>query len=186
MATNTQFKGRLIAFPISVVAAFVTMGILRVVLSDRLKEILLDADNGWFSIHTLMWIALFIGLGELVLRYSYASDEEKQLRRGYLQTNGTLLSEQALSDIRAAVYSSRYRERCFLPRMIIRTIDQYKTNKKLDQASSILNTSLELYLHEIDLRYSILRIYHMAHPVSGIYRNRDGDYARAGICRCSG
>ena len=161
MATNTnfnsQFKGRLIVFPISILAAIVAIGVMRMTLSPRFQEILLDADAGYFTIQTIMWVMLFIGLGELVLRYGYASDEERQLRRGYLDTNGALLTNETLSDIRAAVYSSRYRERCFLPRMIIRTIDQYKTNNKVDQASSILNTSLELYMHEIDLRYSILR-----------------------------
>jgi biopolymer transport protein ExbB/TolQ len=157
MKKDSQFLGRLIVFPISVFAAIVTIGVLRAVLSPRLKEIILDADAGFFTIHTIMWVTLFIGLGELILRFGYASDEERQLRRGYLQSDGSLLTDQGLSDVRAAVYSSRYRDRCFLPRMIIRTIDQYKTNNKVDQASSILNTSLELYMHEIDLRYSILR-----------------------------
>ena len=41
--------------------------------------------------------------------------------------------------------------------MISRTIDQFRVSGNEDQAISVLNSSLELYMHEIDLRYSMLR-----------------------------
>lgn len=34
---------------------------------------------------------------------------------------------------------------------------QFQSSRSIEQANSLLNSSLELYLHEIDLRYSMLR-----------------------------
>lgn len=158
MHGQTQVFGRLIVFPLSIAAAVVLIGVMRNTLSERYQEILMDADAGYITIQNFMWVALFIGLGELILRYNSASDEVRQLKRGYLETyDDMMLDREALKNIRSNVYSSRYGKRCFLPQMIMRTIDQYNTNQQVDQASAILNSSLELYMHEIDLRYSLLR-----------------------------
>jgi biopolymer transport protein ExbB/TolQ len=104
-----------------------------------------------------MWVALFIGFGELFLRWSAASDEESQLKRGYLPTDGQQLNSDLLGRIKEGITSRRFGRAAFLPRMISRTIDQYTVSGKEDQAISVLNSSLELYMHEIDLRYSLLR-----------------------------
>ena len=36
-------------------------------------------------------------------------------------------------------------------------VTQFQTNRSVEQANAILNSSLELFLHEIDLRYSMVR-----------------------------
>jgi biopolymer transport protein ExbB/TolQ len=45
----------------------------------------------------------------------------------------------------------------FLPRLIQRVVTQVQTTGSVEQANALLNSSLELYLHEIDLRYSMIR-----------------------------
>ena len=45
----------------------------------------------------------------------------------------------------------------FLPRLIHRVVTQFQTTRSVDQANALLNSSLELFLHEIDLRYSMVR-----------------------------
>lgn len=150
---------RLIVFAVSIVAAVILIGVLRLTTGPEIQEILLDADAGFwpFTIQNFMWIALFVGFGELAMRWNAASEEEAQLRRGYLPDDGTLLTGDLLARIREGVARRKFGRDCFLPRMIIRTIDQYQLNRKEDQATSVLNASLELYMHEIDLRYSTLR-----------------------------
>ncbi len=150
---------RIFVFMIAVVAAIVFIGILRLVTGPTLQEILLDADSPvWpFTVQNIMWIALFIGFGELFLRWSAATDEERQLKRGYLPTDGRRLNDETMTKIRDGIVNRKYGLDCFLPRMIQRTIDQYSVSGKSDQAISVLNSSLELYMHEIDLRYSMLR-----------------------------
>ncbi len=150
---------RLFVFLLAILAAIITIGIIRFTLSPALQEILLDADASFwpFTVQNIMWVALFIGFGELFLRWSTASDEQSQLRRGYLPTGDEVLDMPLLNKIRDSIMSRRFGREAFLPRMITRTIDQYRISGKEDQAISVLNSSLELYMHEIDLRYSILR-----------------------------
>ncbi len=150
---------RLFVFLLAILAAIITIGIIRFTLSPALQEILLDADASFwpFTVQNIMWVALFIGFGELFLRWSAASDEQSQLRRGYLPTGNEVLDMGLLGKIKDSIMSRRFGREAFLPRMITRTIDQYRISGKEDQAISVLNSSLELYMHEIDLRYSILR-----------------------------
>ncbi len=159
MSTKVSTIRRLVVFLLSVLAAIVFIGILRFTMSPMLQEILLDADaTFWpFTVQNVMWVALFIGFGELFLRWSAASDEQSQLKRGYLPTDDRQLDVATLVQIKESISSRRFAKSAFLPRMITRTIDQYRVSRKEDQAISVLNSSLELYMHEIDLRYSILR-----------------------------
>ncbi len=159
MSTKVSAVRRLVVFLLSVFAAIVLIGILRYTTSEVLQEILLDADaDFWpFTVQNVMWVALFVGFGELFLRWSSASDEQSQLKRGYLPTDDRKLGPETLEKIRAGIANRKYGKQAFLPRMITRTIDQYSVSGKSDQAISVLNSSLELYMHEIDLRYSILR-----------------------------
>jgi biopolymer transport protein ExbB/TolQ len=159
MNKHSNLFKRLFVFLLSVVAAIVFIGILRIVLGDTLKEILLDADAGYwpFTVQNIMWVALFIGFGELFLRWSASVDEEGQLKRKYLPTDGRRLDSELIEKIRDGIQNRKYGRDCFLPRMIHRTLDQYTVSGKSDQAISVLNSSLDLYVHEIDLRYSMLR-----------------------------
>ena len=159
MRKNSNLFKRLFVFLASIVAAIVLIGVLRVATGPTLQEILLDADSSFwpFTVQNIMWVALFVGFGELYLRWSAASEEESQLKREYLPTDRRLLTGDTLSAIRTGIENRRFGIDCFLPRMIVRTIDQYQVTGKEDQANSVLNSSLELYMHEIDLRYSTLR-----------------------------
>ncbi len=55
----------------------------------------------------------------------------------------------------------------FLPRLIQRIVTQFQTTRSIDQSNVILNSSLELYLHEIDLRYTMIRYVVWAIPTLG-------------------
>ena len=156
--TDTLIK-RAFVFLVAIVAAIVLIGIIRFTTGPALQEILLDSDASFwpFTVQNIMWIALFIGFGELVLRWSAAKDEESQLARGYLPTDGRPLDMDLLTRIRDSIASRKFARNAFLPRLIGRTIDQYRVSGKEDQALGVMNASLELYMHEIDLRYSILR-----------------------------
>lgn len=158
-SNGTGWLRRLTVFLLSVLAAIVLIGVMRFTFGPTLQEILLDADAPFwpFTVQNVMWIALFIGFGELFLRWSAASDEQSQLKRGYLPTDDRKLDVDMLDKIKDSIKNRRFAKDAFLPRMITRTIDQYRISGKEDQAISVLNSSLELYMHEIDLRYSILR-----------------------------
>jgi len=156
---QTKFLRRVFVYFIAFIAAVVLIGIIKMTFGESLREILLDDDASFwpFTIQNIMWVALFFGFGELFLRWSAATDEENQLARKYLPTDSRKLDSETIEKIRYGIVNRKYGKEAFLPRMIQRTLDQYIVSRKTDQAISVLNSSLELYMHEIDLRYSMLR-----------------------------
>jgi len=75
MNNMTSLFRRIFVFTVAIVAALVTIGIIRVTASESLQEILLDADSDFwpFTVQNVMWISLFIGFGELFLRWAKTS-----------------------------------------------------------------------------------------------------------------
>ena len=111
-----------------------------------------------FSVQNVMWIVFFASLGELVVRYFGARIEEEQLKLGFLpEDSTTMLSAMERGNIFAAVSESRNADTCFLPRLIRRSIMQYETTKSIEHASSTVVANADIYLHEIDLKYNLLR-----------------------------
>ncbi len=111
-----------------------------------------------FSIQHLMWIIFFIGLSELWLRYLQGSLENHQLHRHYLpEDEKTVLQAQDLGSIYKYIRTSERDSILFLPRLIQRIVLQFQTTQSVSQANTLLNSSLDLYMHEIDLRYNMLR-----------------------------
>jgi len=159
MKNKANLFKRLFVFTVSIIAAIVLIGIIRVTAPPQIVEILLDGDASFwpFTIQNVMWVALCIGFGELFLRWSSAADEESQLKRDYLQIGNTLLNDDDLNKIIKRVAHRKYGQDAFLPRMITRTVNQFRISRSNEQATSVMNASLELYMHEIDLRYSTLR-----------------------------
>lgn len=149
---------------IAVVAALFALGVIVVLaltLPDHLAKTLLDKGAGGrfpFSVQTPMWIVFFVGLGELFARYASARSEERQLRMNYLpEDERTILVAEDLGGIYGALRQSPDLRKCFLPRLIDRCILQFQASRSSDQSASLLNTSVEMFIHEVDLHYNMLR-----------------------------
>ena len=93
---------RLIVFLLAILAAIIFIGLLKAFTGPMLQEILLDSDAGYWpwTVQNVMWVALFIGFGELFLRWSAASDEESQLKRGYLPPKDQPMNDALLVKIK--------------------------------------------------------------------------------------
>jgi len=143
-------------------------------LPDSVAAILIDRGRSTypFTVQNLMWLVFALGLGELIVRSRDALAEKAQLRKGYLpEDETTILQAQELRRLYAVTREEtaadgRYRGR-FLPRLIQRVVTQFQTNQSLEQANALLNSSLELFIHEIDLRYSMIRYVVWAIPTLG-------------------
>ena len=140
-------------------------------LPDNLASILIDRERSTYpvTVQNLMWLVAALGVGELFVRFRDASAERAQLRKGYLpEDETTILQGPELRTLYAATRGSRGTAgRRFLPRLIQRVVTQFQTNQSVDQANALLNSSLELFLHEIDLRYSMIRYVVWAIPTLG-------------------
>ncbi len=176
-ALDMPVRRRLISHPVvilvSLVLSVALIAVLQYVLPDAVAVILLDSDRATypFTVQNAMWIVFGVGLGELFVRARSARAERVHLGLGYLpEDETTILQAPELRRIYAqarASYEAGGREGGFLPRMIQRVILQFRTSRSIEQANALLNSSLELYLHEIDLRYSMVRYVVWAIPTLG-------------------
>lgn len=145
---------------LGVALALCFIALLHHTLPDGPAALLLDRGGLTypFSIQNGMWLVFFIALGEIAIRATAARVEKGQLSRGYLPEDPrTVLQADDLPPIyRRARAESRFAH-CFLPRLIERCILQFQTSRSIDQSALLLNTSLDMFLHEVDLRYGMLR-----------------------------
>lgn len=110
-----------------------------------------------FTVQNLMWLVFFGGLADLFVHYMRGSVEQKQVHKGLLpEDDQTMLRSEDLGSIYKSL-NNNDGEPHFLQRLVGRAILQFQSSRSVDQANSILNSSLELYQHEIDLRYNMIR-----------------------------
>jgi len=152
---------RLITFLICTITSMLFIALLARVLSLEAAEIVLDFGRSTWpvTVQTIMWVVFFIGLGELAIRWYSAWLEEEQIARNYLpEDEETVLRPgEDMTPIYQKVRASKYRTVCFVPRLIERCVLGYNLSRSADQTNSLLNSSLELFIHEIDLRYNMIR-----------------------------
>lgn len=125
-----------------------------------------DAAVMWFgplgdfplTIQFAEWIAFFVGLGEVMVRFRIAKAENAEAGLRFLpEDHATVLRGEDLEPIYRRVYESPGSDSRFLPRLVLSTIRSYRCSGTIDQANALMNSSLELFMHEIDLRYTVLR-----------------------------
>lgn len=174
MATALALKinARVLTVLVSLGAGALFIGSGTMLLGDSLaREILLGTaiagaggrDTGLgipypFTIQNLMWLMFFVGCGEIWTRI-------RQTNRDLEPVNARLLPEDPEKMLRASdlgpiyrrVNTAGYAEDAFLPRLINRTILQFQGSRSVNQANSLLNSTLELCQHEVELRYNMLR-----------------------------
>ena len=108
------------------------------------------------SIHTIIWLLFFIGLGRLLVRWREAGAEERELASDYLPPeDDIILTGEDLGQLYKRLRAAPKRR--FLPRLLERTVAQYQGNKSVSHAHTLLDSCLDLYLHELDLGYHIIR-----------------------------
>ena len=111
-----------------------------------------------YTIHNLMWLMFFLGCGEIWLRIRQAGREQAPIGDRLLPEDPEMmLRARDLGPVYRRVREGGYAEGTFLPRLIGRTILQFQSSRSVDQANSLLNSTLELCQHEIELRYNMLR-----------------------------
>ena len=162
--SNSRVIGVLVAILISsgIIGAFSFLLPLPEIGSDRifLSDILFDrgSTNYPWTIQNLMWLMLSVGLSEVILRFTRANSEIRQLETRLLpDDNASILRSKDLIPIyRRIMRSERYKNHR-LQRIILRAIQQFQISGSISQSNSLINSSLELMQHEIDLKYNMLR-----------------------------
>ncbi|RCU50926.1 MULTISPECIES: MotA/TolQ/ExbB proton channel family protein [Corallincola] len=119
-----------------------------------------------FTIPVVMWLVFAIGIAELWFRLTAANEEQQQLVMKLLpEDQQTMLLARDLGALYQRLQTIA--PHCFLPRLLRRVILQFQSSGSLAQANTIFNSSLELYQHEIDLRYNVVRYISWLIPTLG-------------------
>jgi biopolymer transport protein ExbB/TolQ len=145
-----------------ILSAVVLIVLIDLFAPDWVRIMLLDRERATYplTIQTCEWIAFGFGLGELAVRMRDAREERAQLRSRLLpEDESTILHRPDLRQIYAATrraLRSTRRPR-FLPRLVQRIVLQFQANRSVSEANALLTSSLELFQHDIDLRYTLVR-----------------------------
>ena len=111
-----------------------------------------------FTIQNVMWLMFSVGCGELWVRFRQSKFELEQASRKYLpEDDETVLRAQDLGPLYKKVLPAESEPIFFLQRLIKRCILQFQASRSVDQTNSLLNSSLELFQHELELKYNMLR-----------------------------
>ncbi|MCP5536130.1 MAG: MotA/TolQ/ExbB proton channel family protein [Akkermansiaceae bacterium] len=122
-------------------------------------------EKVYLSEQAFMWAFFCIGAGELLLRFRDSSREVHQLHRKILpEDESVVLTSKELPELykRAQKAGDAY-----LPRLIQRIVRKFQMSNSSEQANSVMDSSLELFLHEIDLKYNMLRYIMWVIPTIG-------------------
>lgn len=130
--------------------------------SDKtfLSAVLFGRGSGPYplTVQNLMWMIFFVGLSEIILRFTRANSEIKQLRNHLLpDDDASILRSKDLIPIYRRIKQSKKYTNHRLQRILLRAIQQFQISHSINQASNLVNSSLELMQHEIDLKYNMLR-----------------------------
>lgn len=139
---------------------------------SRFAALLLDRHSPHFTypftIQNFEHIILFIGLGELYVRWRIAKRELGFLKYHLLpEDESTVLQSADLGPIRRTVSKLYNGEHGFLPSLIDLSILQFQSGRSVDQTVAVMTSSLELIQHRVDLRYSIIRYIAWVIPTLG-------------------
>lgn len=130
---------------------------------SRLAIILFDHREGALppfpvTIACIEWLVFGIGAGELYALYRRARSETDQLRRGLLpQDEHVMHDTKSLARHAKTIKESTTGQEYRLQRILLRTIWQFQSSRSIDQAATMMDTSLELCQHELDLQYNLIR-----------------------------
>ena len=125
-------------------------------------ELLVDRNTNIFpypfTIQNLMWLAFCMAAGELIVRHLAGRRERDQIGLGLLpEDDRTVLRRRDIAPIHGAVAESDPEGRYLLQRMLTGALLQFRNTGSVDQVTSTIELSIELYHHEIELRYNMLR-----------------------------
>lgn len=114
------------------------------------------SERNWLTVQALMWVASLVGLGELwTRRKAWKADGLLQSQGLLPEDEHTLLTSEDLKSIyrRARGASSSGA----LSTMIKRMVMEFRKSQSVTRVNNLLDSSLELYQHKLDLQYTLLR-----------------------------
>lgn len=119
---------------------------------------------GIFSIQNFMWIAFFVGLGELFYRYQHLGNYTQALQQHYLPDDPQILLTPADMPPLYRRMAGRHGE---LENMIRNLVMRFQAGHSVEQTHEMLNSQLDLWQYRLDIDYSMIRYLSWLIPTLG-------------------
>lgn len=112
-----------------------------------------------FTIQNNEHLLFFLAMADLYVRWGGAKRELSFLKKGYLPEDAeTVLTLDNLGPLRREVADDFDGDNGFLPYLIDLSVLQVQASRSVDQTVSVLNSTLELIAHKVDLRYTTKKV----------------------------
>lgn len=163
---KTEEQYRLIVAGFSVLITIIVLTIFHIVIpidSDskiNLADLLIDKSFSSypFTIQNIMWLFFFITAGEIWVRFNRANQEMSIQNISFIpEDDSILLRSKDLVPIYQELQRRPEAKSLFIPRLLKTGIIQFQKSESIEQVNTILNSSLELMQHELDLKYNMTR-----------------------------
>ncbi len=162
---------RWLVLGVATAASLTGIAVLSFVLADQeIGVILLDRQSTSYplTIQTFMLLIFGVGLSELYQRWRVAQWENRFVAQKLLpEDDETILQRRDLASIRRRVAGKFDGDNGFLPYLVDLCILQFQASRSVDQTVSVLNSSLELIAHRVEMRYAMIRYIVWALPTFG-------------------
>lgn len=141
-------------------------------IDSRAAMVLFDhRENGSppypINIACIEWLIFGLGLGEVARHQQRARGERAQLNLSLLpEDEEVMLDNQTLQSHTRGIKASATRP-FRLQRLLLRTIWQFQSSRSVAQASGVMDATLELCQHELDLQYNLSRYFAWLLPTIG-------------------
>ncbi len=164
-AQGVELEQRLKASGVSLTGGIISVAIMSFVFDhpdSSAGAFLLDRHTENFpypfTVQNVMWLMFWVGCGELWVRFNQARLEMDQISKRYLpEDDEVMLRARDLGSVYGRVRPVAAARAFYLQRLIMRCILQFQGSRSVNQANSLLNSSLELFQHELELKYAMLR-----------------------------
>lgn len=166
---SEEQKFRVIMALVAMVVGMVMIGLVTLLVAPaaeseigkiRIADVLFDRSGDLFpaTIQNLMWLIFFVGIGEIWVRFNRSAQERQQMQINLLpEADDSMLRAKDLVPIFQGIVERKKSRHFYLQRLSQRAILQFQGSQSVDQANSLMNSSLELMQHEIELKFNMLR-----------------------------
>lgn len=150
--------------------AIVLLNVVSIFMPTLMKDVAVGRNDPLypFSFQNVMWILFGLAVTVIIKRKEESISFSSYLDKGYLPEKfEEIVNEKNVSEIVIKSKQDSSKNMAYLPRLILQVATQYQANKSISSVSTVLTQQLDLFFHQIELRYTRLKYLSWLIPTIG-------------------